>query len=83
MPWCTTGGSVAAKKLNRHFTLKHNDNPPSALTCGICLVQNEFNPEGVLQAMPDVVFHNLPASKTLTMNPKVPEPWLVEPTMAV
>ena len=32
---------------------------------------------------PKAFFANMPLSKTLTMNLDVPEPWLVEPVIAV
>lgn len=32
---------------------------------------------------PKAVFSNMPMSKTLTMNLDVPEPWLVEPVVAM
>jgi hypothetical protein len=46
-------------------------------------MQNDFSAESSLINGPTAWFSNMPLSKTLTMNLDVPEPWLVEPVIAM
>ncbi|GLJ16960.1 hypothetical protein SUGI_0293070 [Cryptomeria japonica] len=45
--------------------------------------KNDFSGESSLINGPTAWFSNMPLSKTLTMNLDVPEPWLVEPVIAI
>ena len=47
------------------------------------ILQDSFTPDGSLTSGPFALFSNMPPSRTLTMNLGVPEPWLVEPVVAV
>lgn len=47
------------------------------------LLQDDFNNVDSTISGPKAFFANMPLSKTLTMNLDVPEPWLVEPVIAV
>ncbi|KAG0591180.1 hypothetical protein KC19_1G156300 [Ceratodon purpureus] len=46
-------------------------------------LKDSFTSEGSLTAGPFALFSNMPPSRTLTMNLDVPEPWLVEPVVAL
>lgn len=52
------------------------------LSCVITL-QDDFSNTDYSIGGPKAFFANMPLSKTLTMNLDVPEPWLVEPVIAV
>lgn len=45
--------------------------------------QDDFGSTDYTVNGPKAFFANMPLSKTLTMNLDVPEPWLVEPVVAV
>lgn len=53
--------------------------------CLSCLtaLQDDFSITDYTVNGPKAFFANMPLSKTLTMNLDVPEPWLVEPVVAV
>lgn len=46
-------------------------------------LQDDFSTTDYSVNGPKAFFSNMPLSKTLTMNLDVPEPWLVEPVIAV
>ena len=73
--------------LHRSSLIIHN---LSFITCHdlrrpapVIIFQHEYGPAGSLGAGAEAVFTNMPQSRTLTLNLKVPEPWLVEPTSAM
>ncbi|CAM6098919.1 unnamed protein product [Calypogeia fissa] len=45
--------------------------------------KNDFTTDGALVSGPVGTFSNMPPSRTLTLNLDVPEPWLVEPVIAI
>lgn len=45
--------------------------------------QDDYSSTGFEVDGPKAFFANMPLSKTLTMNLDVPEPWLVEPVIAM
>lgn len=47
------------------------------------IVQDDFSSTDDTVYGPKAFFANMPLSKTLTMNLDVPEPWLVEPVIAM
>ena len=47
------------------------------------ILQDDFSSTDYTVYGPKAFFANMPLSKTLTMNLDVPEPWLVEPVIAV
>lgn len=47
------------------------------------ILQDDFSNTDYSINGPKAFFANMPLSKTLTMNLDVPEPWLVEPVIAV
>lgn len=47
------------------------------------ILQDDFSSTDYTIYGPKAFFANMPPSKTLTMNLDVPEPWLVEPVVAV
>lgn len=47
------------------------------------ILQDDFSSTDYTINGPKAFFANMPLSKTLTMNLDVPEPWLVEPVIAV
>ena len=47
------------------------------------ILQDDFSSTDYTISGPKAFFANMPLSKTLTMNLDVPEPWLVEPVIAV
>lgn len=46
-------------------------------------LQDDFSSLDFSITGPKAFFSNMPLSKTLTMNLDVPEPWLIEPVIAV
>jgi hypothetical protein len=52
------------------------------LSCAMTF-QDDFSSTDLTVNGPQAFFANMPLSKTLTMNLDVPEPWLVEPVIAV
>jgi UDP-glucose:glycoprotein glucosyltransferase len=46
-------------------------------------IQDDFSSTDNSVHGPKAFFTNMPLSKTLTMNIDVPEPWLVEPVVAM
>lgn len=56
----------------------------SSLASQSCyILQDDFSNTDHTINGPKAFFANMPLSKTLTMNLDVPEPWLVEPVIAV
>lgn len=47
------------------------------------ILQDDFSSTDYSINGPKAFFANMPLSKTLTMNLDVPDPWLVEPVIAV
>lgn len=47
------------------------------------ILQDDFSNTNDMINGPKAFFANMPLSKTLTMNLDVPEPWLVEPVLAM
>lgn len=47
------------------------------------ILQDDFSSTNDMINGPKAFFANMPLSKTLTMNLDVPEPWLVEPVLAM
>jgi UDP-glucose:glycoprotein glucosyltransferase len=49
----------------------------------VSYLQDDFSSTDYSVNGPKAFFANMPLSKTLTMNLDVPDPWLVEPVIAV
>ena len=63
-----------------------NDQLITPITCSNVLslgMQDDFSNTDYSVHGPKAFFANMPLSKTLTMNIDVPEPWLVEPVVAM
>lgn len=71
--------------LQMHLAVLQQDN--SIINTGKVvhneILQDSFAPDGSLTSGSFASFSNMPPSRTLTMNLGVPEPWLVEPVVAV